>query len=84
MTNTDGERFAVYSSMGVPLKEIGSFIQVKNLVDSEPSTVFDSGVPTDRARIEGIHSGFVFEFGPDVQPQHLRTAWNKYNNYPGF
>lgn len=84
MTNTDGERFAVYSATGVPLKEVGSFIQVKNLVDASPETVFDSSVPEDKARIEAIHSNFVYEFGPNVQPQHIRVAWNRYNNYPGF
>ena len=40
--------------------------------------VFDTGEPGAKAKVAAETGGFVFEFGPDVQPQHISDAYEAF------
>ena len=82
MTNTDGERFDVFSASGEYIKQVGSFMEVKNIIDSKPNVIFDLGDDGD-ATIRGVHTDFEMQFDKSFQPQDGRSVWVKYNNFPG-
>ena len=68
----------IYSASGKFLTEVYSFNRVKTYADAHPDEVFD--VEGKYARVEcGM---FTKDFGKNVQPQDIRKAWNRFNNYP--
>ena len=65
----------LYSASGKKLQKISREIQVCEFVWKHPELVFDAGVPGAKAKVAAETGGFVFEFGPDVQPQHISDAY---------
>jgi len=76
----DGVRLYLFSAAGAPLGEVPSYLSVRRMVEQHHDKVFDSTDPAAKAYVEmGV---MRFEFGDDVQPQHIRKAWHKFMNYP--
>ena len=75
------ESYDVFSASGEFIKHVTSPIEVYNLVQNRSKEVFDLG--DESATVREIHSDFEFSLNSDFQPQYLRDAWNKYNNFPG-
>lgn len=68
----------IYSASGRLLKEVSSFYRVKTYADSCPEEVFDDG-----DQLPHVECGwFTYYFNRNVEPQDIRKAWNRYNNYP--
>ena len=65
----------LYSASGKKLQKISREIQACEFVWKHPELVFDTGVPGAKAKVAAETGGFVFEFGPDVQPQHISDAY---------
>ena len=68
----------LYSASGIKLQNISREIQVCEFVWRHPELVFDTGEPGAKAKVAAETGGFVFEFGPDVQPQHISDAYEAF------
>ena len=68
----------LYSASGIKLQNISREIQVCEFVWRHPELVFDTGEPGAKAKVAAETGGFVFEFGPDVQPQHISDAYEEF------
>ena len=68
----------LYSASGKKLQKISREIQVCEFVWKHPELVFDTGEPGAKAKVAAETGGFVFEFGPDVQPQHISDAYEAF------
>ena len=68
----------LYSASGKKLQKISREIQVCEFVWKHPELVFDTGEPRAKAKVAAETGGFVFEFGPDVQPQHISDAYEAF------
>ena len=53
-------------------------MQVCEFVWKHPELVFDAGEPGAKAKVAAETGGFVFEFGPDVQPQDISDAYEAF------
>lgn len=53
-------------------------MQVCEFVWKNPEFVFDTGEPNAKAKVEAETGGFRFEFGSDVQPQHISDAYETF------
>ena len=68
----------LYSASGKKLQKISREIQVCEFVWKHPELVFDTGEPGAKAKVAAETGGFVFAFGPDVQPQHISDAYEAF------
>ena len=68
----------LYSASGKRLQKIFREMQVCEFVWKHPELVFDTGEPGAKAKVAAETSDFVFEFGPDVQPQHISDAYEAF------
>ncbi len=68
----------LYSASGKKLMRMQREMQVCEFVWKNPKLVFDTGSPDAKARVEAETGGFHFEFGPDVQPQHISDAYEAF------
>jgi len=68
----------LYSASGKKLIRVFREMQVKEYVDKNPRDVFDTGNPEDKAKVAADTSDFEFAFGPDVQPQNVRDAYEEF------
>ena len=68
----------LYSASGKKLQKISREIQVCEFVWKHPELVFDSEDSRAKAKVAAETSDFVFEFGPDVQPQHISDAYEAF------
>ncbi len=74
------ESYDVFSASGEFIKHVTSPIEVYNLIQKRPKEIFDLG--DEDATVRESHTDFEMRINPSFQPQYLRSAWNKYNNYP--
>ena len=65
----------LYSASGKKLQKVSREMQMCEFVWKHPELVFDTENPGAKAKVEAETSDFVFEFGPDVQPQHISDAY---------
>ena len=65
----------LYSASGKKLMRVQREMQVCEFVWKNPEVVFDTGTPDAKAKVEAQTGGFRFEFGSDVQPQHISDAY---------
>ena len=63
----------LYSASGKKLMKVSREMQVCEFVWKHPELVFDTEEP--EAKVAAETSDFIFEFGPDVQPQHISDAY---------
>ncbi len=68
----------LYSASGKKLQKVSREIQVCEFVWKHPELVFDTEEPEAKAIVAVETGGFVFEFGPDVQPQHISDAYEAF------
>ena len=68
----------LYSASGKKLQKISREMQVCEFVWKHPELVFDSEDSRAKAKVAAETSDFVFEFGPDVQPQHISDAYEAF------
>ena len=68
----------LYSASGKKLQKVFREMQVCEFVWKHPELVFDTGEPGAKAKVAAETGGFVFEFGPDVQPQDIRDAYEAF------
>ncbi len=68
----------LYSASGKKLIRVFREVQVKAYVDKNPQVVFDTSNPEDKAKVAADASDFEFAFGPDVQPQNISDAYEKF------
>ena len=68
----------LYSASGIKLQNISREIQVCEFVWKHPGLVFDTEDPKAKAKVTAETGGFAFEFGPDVQPQHISDAYETF------
>ena len=68
----------LYSASGKKLIRVFREMQVKAYVDKNPQQVFDTGNPEDKAKVAADTSDFEFAFGPDVQPQNISDAYERF------
>ena len=68
----------LYSASGKKLQKVSREMQVCEFVWKHPELVFDTGEPGAKAKVAAETGGFVFEFGPDVQPQHISDAYEAF------
>ena len=68
----------LYSASGKKLIRVFREMQVKAYVDKNPQQVFDTGNPEDKAKVAADTSDFEFAFAPDVQPQNISDAYEKF------
>ena len=68
----------LYSASGKKLIRVFREMRVKAYVDKNPQQVFDTGNPEDKAKVAADTSDFEFAFGPDVQPQNISDAYEKF------
>lgn len=81
MINKNVDRFDVFSASGEFVKQVGSFVEVKNLINSKPNSIFDLG--DEDATIRGVHSDFEMSFNRGFQPQDGEKVLDKYNSFSG-
>lgn len=75
------ESYDVFSASGEFIRHVTSPIEVYNLIQKREKEIFDLG--DEEATVREAHSDFEMRISRSFQPQDLRIAWNKYNNYPG-
>ena len=68
----------LYSASGKKLQKVSREMQVCEFVWKHPELVFDSEDSRAKAKVAAETSDFVFEFGPDVQPQHISDAYEAF------
>ena len=68
----------LYSGSGKKLIRVFREMQVKTYIDKNLHLVFDTGNPEDKAKVAADTSDFEFYFGPDVQPQNISDAYEKF------
>ena len=68
----------LYSASGKKLMRVQWEMQVCEFVWKNPELVFDTSAPDAKAKVEAETGGFRFEFGPDVQPQHISDAYEAF------
>lgn len=68
----------LYSASGKKLMRVQREMQVCEFVWKNPELVFDTGEPNAKAKVEAETGGFRFEFGSDVQPQHISDAYETF------
>ena len=68
----------LYSASGKKLQKISREIQVCEFVWRHPELVFDTEDPEAKAKVAAETGGFVFAFGPDVQPQDISDAYEAF------
>lgn len=68
----------LYSASGKKLMRVQREMQVCEFVWKNPEFVFDTGEPNAKAKVEAETGGFRFEFGSDVQPQHISDAYETF------
>ena len=68
----------LYSASGKKLQKISREIQVCEFVWKHPELVFDTEDPEAKGKVAAETGGFVFKFGPDVQPQHISDAYEAF------
>ena len=68
----------LYSASGKKLQKVSREMQVCKFVWKHPESVFDTENPGAKAKVAAETSDFVFEFGPDVQPQHISDAYEAF------
>ena len=68
----------LYSASGKKLQKVSREMQVCEFVWKHPELVFDTEDPEAKAKVAAETGGFVFEFGPDVQPQHISDAYEAF------
>ena len=72
-----GNHFIVRNSSGEDVKVIYKFHQIIDLVEKEKDTLFLNG----DASISEIGGAFTYRFNKDVQPQHIRRAYEDFFGY---
>ena len=68
----------LYSASGKKLQKVSREMQVCEFVWKHPELVFDTEDPEAKAKVAAETGGFVFEFGPDVQPQDISDAYEAF------
>lgn len=68
----------LYSASGKKLQKVSREMQVCEFVWKHPELVFDTEDPEANAKVEAETGGFVFAFGPDVQPQDISDAYEAF------
>ena len=68
----------LYSASGKKLQKIFREMQVCEFVWKHPELVFDTEDIEAKAKVEAETGGFVFAFGPDVQPQDISDAYEAF------
>ena len=68
----------LYSASGKKLQKVLREMQVCEFVWKHPELVFDAEDPVAKAKVAAETSDFVFEFGPDVQPQNISDAYEAF------
>ena len=68
----------LYSASGKKLQKIFREMQVCEFVWKHPELVFDTEEPEAKAKVAAETGGFVFAFGPDVQPQDISDAYEAF------
>ena len=68
----------LYSASGKKMMRVQREMQVCELVWKNPELVFDTGAPNAKAKVAAETGGFHFEFGLDVQPQHISEAYEAF------
>lgn len=68
----------LYSASGKKLQQVSREMQVCEIVWKHPELVFDTEETNAKAKVAADTSDFVFEFGPDVQPQHISDAYEAF------
>ena len=68
----------LYSASGKKLQKVFREMQVCEFVWKHPELVFDTEDIEAKAKVAAETGGFVFEFGPDVQPQHISDAYEAF------
>ncbi len=68
----------LYSASGKKLQKVFREMQVCEFVLKHPELLFDTEEPEAKAKVAAETGGFVFEFGPDVQPQHISDAYEAF------
>lgn len=68
----------LYSASGKKLQKVFREMQVCEFVWKHPELVFDTEDPESKAKVAAETGGFVFAFGPDVQPQNISDAYETF------
>lgn len=68
----------LYSASGKKLQKVSREMQVCEFVWKHPKLVFDTENPEAKAKVAAETGGFVFAFGPDVQPQDISDAYEAF------
>ena len=68
----------LYSASGKKLQKVSREMQMCEFVWKHPELVFDTENPGAKAKVAADTNGFEFEFGPDVQPQHISDAYEAF------
>lgn len=68
----------LYSASGKKLQKVFREMQVCEFVWKHPESMFDTENPGAKAKVAADTSDFEFEFGPDVQPQHISNAYEAF------
>ena len=68
----------LYSASGKKLQKVSREMQVCEFVWKHPELVFDKEESGAKAKVAAETSDFVFEFGADVQPQHISDAYEAF------
>ena len=68
----------LYSTSGKKLQKVFREMQVCEFVWKHPELVFDTEDIEAKAKVEAETGGFVFAFGPDVQPQDISDAYEAF------
>ena len=68
----------LYSASGKILQKVLREMQVCEFVWKHLELVFDTEEPGAKAKVAADTSDFDFEFGPDVQPQHISDAYEAF------
>jgi hypothetical protein len=68
----------LYSASGKKLQKVFREMQVCEFVWKHPELVFETEDPEAKAKVAAETGGFVFAFGPDVQPQNISDAYETF------
>ena len=68
----------LYSASGKKLQKVFREMQVCEFVWKHPELVFDTEEPETKAKVAAETGGFVFAFGPEVQPQDISDAYEAF------
>jgi hypothetical protein len=68
----------LYSASGKKLQKVFREMQVCEFVWKHQDLVFDTEDPEAKAKVAAETGGFVFAFGPDVQPQDISDAYETF------